>query len=50
MSTVRTTTSTSLQDVFVTFQGTSVIFGSFEVAQPAPPGTTYNYFYGVGLR
>lgn len=49
--TIRTSTATSRQDVFVTFQGTSVIFGSFQTAQPFVPGTTpYNYFYGVGLE
>jgi hypothetical protein len=48
--TIRTSTTTSLQDVFVTFQGTSVIFGSFQTARPTVPGATYNYFYGVGLK
>ena len=48
--TIRTTTATTRQDLFVTFQGTSVIFGSFQAPQPFTPGATYNYFYGVGLQ
>jgi hypothetical protein len=38
--TIRTSTATSRQDFLVTFQGTSVIFGSFQTAQPFVFGTT----------
>lgn len=48
--TVRTQTVNSLQDVFVSFQGNAVIFGSFQSALPAQNSNPYTYFYGVGLR
>jgi hypothetical protein len=52
MFTVRATTAGGeLQDLFVNFQGNSVLFSSFQtvvpvIVQPA----TYTYFYGVGLK
>jgi len=50
MFTVRTQTVNSLQDVFVSFQGNAVIFGSFQSAVPGQNSNPYTYFYGVGLR
>ena len=48
--TFRTVTASLHQDVFVTFQGNSVIFSSFETALPIQNNGTYTYFYGVGLK
>ena len=50
MFTFRSTTSSSQQDVFLTFQGNAVIFSSFETALPLVQNNTYTYFYGVGLK
>ena len=50
MFTVRTSTSGSQQDVFVTFQSNAVIFGSFQSALPGQNSNPYTYFYGVGLK
>ena len=44
------TSDTSQQDVFVTFQGSSVIFSSFKTALPLVQNGVYEYFYGVGLK
>jgi hypothetical protein len=49
MFTFRTTTTSSQQDVFVSFQSGAVVFSSFETALPLVPYGTYMYFYGVGL-
>ena len=49
MSTFRTM-DTSEQDVFVTFQGNTVIFSSFKTGLPVVQNGTYEYFYGVGLK
>ncbi len=43
-----TTPGVSQQDVFVTFMGRAMLFGSF-TANLAQQGT-YSYFYGVGLK
>jgi hypothetical protein len=48
--TVRTSTANSQQDLFVSFQGNAVIFGSFQSALPAQSSNPYTYFYGVGLK
>ena len=52
MFTIRTATANSQQDVFVSFQGTAVIFASFQTALPfqANGNGTYTYFYGVGVE
>jgi hypothetical protein len=46
--TLRLTTATSQQDVFVSFLGQAMLFSSF-TANLSQPGT-YSYFYGVGLK
>jgi hypothetical protein len=48
--TVRTQTANSLQDVFVSFRGRAVLFGSFQSALPGQSSNPYTYFYGVGLK
>jgi hypothetical protein len=48
--TVRITTTNSQQDVFMGFQGNTIIFSSYESALPFAQGNPYNYFYGVGLK
>lgn len=50
MFTFRTATAASQQDVFVSFQGKAAIFSSFTIPLPVQPGSTYAYFYGVGLK
>jgi len=50
MFTLRTVTANSQQDLFVSFQGNAVLFGSFRAPQPTPPSSKYTYFYGVGLK
>ena len=50
MFTFRTTTGTTQQDVFISFEGTAVIFSSFETGLPMQAGGTYTYFYGVGVN
>lgn len=50
MFTFRTTTASSQQDVFVSFQSGAVVFSSFETALPLAPNGVYTYFYGVGLQ
>lgn len=49
--TVRVTTATTQQDIFFTFQGNAVLFSSFKANSLAARGnSTYNYYYGVGLK
>ena len=48
--TVRTSTVNSQQDLFVSFQGNAVIFGSFQSALPGQSSNPYTYFYGIGLK
>ncbi len=48
--TVRTASATSQQDLFVSFQGNAVLFGSFQTSLPAQSSNAYTYFYGVGLK
>jgi hypothetical protein len=48
--TVRIASATSQQDVFLGFQGNTVIFSSYETALPFAQSNPYNYFYGVGLK
>ncbi len=48
--TLRITSATSQQDVFVNFLNNSMLFSSFSANLPSSQGGTYNYFYGVGLR
>jgi hypothetical protein len=48
--TFRSTTSTTQQDVFVTFQGRAVLFSSFTAKRPQNPSNTYDYFYGVAMK
>ena len=48
--TFRVTTSSSQEDVFVSFQGRALLFSGFTAPVPAPPGSTYDYLYGVGLH
>jgi len=48
--TFRSTTGTSQQDVFVTFQGRAVLFSSFTGKLPQDPSNTYDYFYGVAMK
>lgn len=50
MFTFRTSTSSTQQDVFATFQVNAVIFSSFETALPINGYQPYTYFYGVGLK
>lgn len=50
MFTFRTTTGSSQQDVFVSFQSGAVVFSSFETALPLVQNGAYTYFYGVGLK
>jgi hypothetical protein len=50
MFTFRSSTATSQQDVFVTFQGKAVIFSSFQTGLPLAQNGVYTYFYGVGLK
>lgn len=50
MFTFRMSTASSQQDVFVTFQGSAVIFSSFKTQLPPSQTETYTYFYGVGLK
>jgi len=49
--TVRATTATTQQDIFFTFQGNAVLFSSFKAnSLAAQQNSTYNYYYGVGLK
>ena len=48
--TFRVTTLNSQRDVFVSFQGQSILFSSFSSALPWVSGDTYDYLYGVGLK
>lgn len=48
--TFRNVTASLHQDVFVTFQGNSVIFASFQTALPLQNNGTYTYYQGVGLK
>jgi hypothetical protein len=48
--TFRSSTSTTQQDVFVTFQGRAVLFSSFTGKLPQDPSNTYDYFYGVAMK
>jgi hypothetical protein len=48
--TFRIATATAQQDVFVTFMGQAMLFSSFTANLPWSSGSTYNYFYGVGLK
>jgi hypothetical protein len=48
--TLRLTTATSRQDVFVTFLNGAVLFSSFGTAVPMAGNNPYDYFYGVGLK
>ncbi len=48
--TVRTSTVNSQQDLFVSFQGNAVVFGSFQSNLPGQSSNRYTYFYGVGLK
>ena len=50
MFTFRTTTGSSRQDVFLSFQGNAVVFSSFQTGLPLQNGGSYTYFYGVGLK
>jgi hypothetical protein len=50
MFTLRMATPGSRQDLFVSFQGNAVIFGSFQSALPGQSSNPYTYFYGVGLK
>jgi len=40
----------SQQDLFVSFQGNAVSFGSFQSVLPSQSSNPYTYFYGVGLK
>jgi hypothetical protein len=49
--TYRVTTASSQQDVFVSFVNGAMLFSSFEAPLPwNNNGSTYTYFYGVGLN
>jgi hypothetical protein len=48
--TLRIASASSQQDLFVSFQGNAVIFGSFQSALPGQSSNPYTYFYGVGLQ
>jgi hypothetical protein len=48
--TLRVTTTSSQQDVFVTFVSGAMLFSSFTANLPWNSGGTYSYFYGVGLK
>ncbi|HEV3155753.1 MAG TPA: hypothetical protein VGZ00_00220 [Candidatus Baltobacteraceae bacterium] len=50
MFTFRTTTASSQEDVFMTFQGRAALLSSFTRPLVSGPGSTYDYFYGVGLH
>ena len=50
MFTFRMSTGGVQQDVFVTFQGSAVIFSSFQTALPIQGYAPYTYYYGVGLK
>jgi hypothetical protein len=50
MFSFRMTTATTQQDVYVGFQGKSVIFSSFKSAIAREYDQPYDYFYGVALR
>jgi hypothetical protein len=48
--TLRVSTPTSQQDVYVAFQGRSVVFASFKTVQPVDRSKPYDYFYGVAVQ
>jgi hypothetical protein len=49
--TVRVTTGVTQQDIFLTFQGNAVLFSSFKAnSLQAQGNSTYNYYYGVGMK
>jgi hypothetical protein len=50
MFTFRMATDGVQQDVFVSFQGSAVIFSSFQTALPIAGYAPYTYYYGVGLK
>jgi hypothetical protein len=50
MFTFRTSTGGVQQDVFVSFQGHTVIFFSFQTGLPIGSYAPYTYYYGVGLK
>lgn len=50
MFTFHTISTSSQQDVFVSFVENAVVFSSFETDLPLQQNGVYNYFYGVGLK
>ncbi len=50
MFTFRMATGGVQQDVFVSLQGSAVIFSSFQTALPIQSYAPYTYYYGVGLK
>jgi hypothetical protein len=46
----RAVTGTYEHDVFVTFVGNSVVFAKFSATLPSTPSSSYDYWYGVGLK
>jgi hypothetical protein len=48
--TFRVTTSTTQQDVFVTFLNNAVLFSSYKALPSLAGQNYYNYFYGVALK
>lgn len=50
MFTFRTISTSSQQDVFVSFVENAVVFSSFDTGLPLQQNGVYNYFYGVGLK
>jgi len=50
MFTFRMATGGVQQDVFVSFQGHTVVFSSFQTGLPIGSYAPYTYYYGVGLK
>jgi len=48
--TLRVTTPSSQQDVFVTFMDRAMLFSSFKAKLPSSSSGTYDYLYGVALK
>jgi hypothetical protein len=48
--TFRVSSPTSQQDVFLTFQGRTVLFSSFRGTLPFNGSNAYDYFYGVAVK
>jgi hypothetical protein len=48
--TLRVTTNTSQQDVFVSFMDRAILFSSFKGTLPWSHSNTYDYLYGVGIK